>query len=246
MICFSKEDIFLVTGASSGIGKEIALRLNSLGASVLANGRNEERLQKTKSMAAHPENFFLEARELTENIQELPLWVKNLKEKYGRLKGLISCAGVIADQPLQVLDESTGKKLFDVNYFAPVFLAKGFADRRVYASENASITFLASISAFLGEKAQTFYGASKAALIASAKTLSHELSPKVRVNCISPGPIDTEMTNRAVEIHGHSNISRCTLGIGNVKDVSALASFLVSHEARWITGQNYILDGGYI
>ena len=246
MICFSKEDIFLVTGASSGIGKDIALRMNALGASVLANGRDRARLIQIQNSAAHPENFFLEPKELTENIKDLPLWVKGLKEKYGRIKGLVSCAGIIADQPLQVLDESTGKKLFDVNYFAPIFLAKGFADRRVYANENPSIIFIASISAFLGEKAQTFYGASKAALIASAKTLSHELAPKVRVNCISPGPIDTEMTSRAIQTHGHANIDKCVLGLGNVKDVSALAAFLASQEARWITGQNYILDGGYI
>lgn len=246
MISFSREDIFLITGASSGIGKDIALRFHELGASVIASGRNMERLSSLKEKASQPEKIFLEPKDLVENINELPQWIRSLKEKYGRLKGLISCAGIISDQPVQVLDENTAKRLFDINYFAPVFLAKGFSDRRVYAAENASITFIASISAFLGEKAQTFYGASKAALIASAKTMSHELAPKVRVNCVSPGPIGTEMTNQAIQTHGHANIERCTLGLGSVKDVSSLVAFLASQEARWITGQNYILDGGYI
>ena len=145
------------------------------------------------------------------------------------------------------IEEISAKNLFDTNYFAPIFLAKGFADRRVSIKGIASITFIASISALLGDKSQTIYGGSKAALIASAKTISHELAPAVRVNCISPGPVNTPMTTRAIEQHGHYNtLDGLSLGVGEPDDVANLTVFLVSDKARWITGQNYILDGGYI
>ena len=82
MIEFTKEDIFLVTGASSGIGKGVALLLNELGATVVGIGRNIERLNSLKTEAKNPENLYIEAKELTENIDSLPLFVKDLKEKY--------------------------------------------------------------------------------------------------------------------------------------------------------------------
>ena len=247
MIEFKKEDIFLVTGASSGIGQGVALKLNELGATVIATGRSLSKLEETKNNSAHPENIFLEPKNLTENIDELPLWVKSLKEKYGKLRGLVCCAGIIDDQPLSCIEEISAKNLFDTNYFAPIFLAKGFADRRVSIKGIASITFIASISALLGDKSQTIYGGSKAALIASAKTISHELAPAVRVNCISPGPVNTPMTTRAIEQHGHYNtLDGLSLGVGEPDDVANLTVFLVSDKARWKTGQNYILDGGYI
>ncbi len=247
MLEFTKEDIFLVTGASSGIGQGIALKLNEQGASVIATGRSEKKLEETKALAKNPENIFLEPKNLTENIDDLPNWIKSLKEKYGKLKGLVCCAGIINDLPLQCIEEISAKEMFDTNYFAPLFLAKGFADRRIHIKDDPTITFIASISALLGDKSQAIYGGSKAAIIASAKTLSHELSPNIRVNCISPGPIDTPMTKLAIQQHGHyKTIDGLKLGLGTPADVANLAAFLVSKDARWITGQNYILDGGYI
>ena len=78
---FSKEDIFLVTGASSGIGQGTAIKLIEQGASVIATGRSLEKLEETKKLCLHPENIHLEPKNLTENIDDLPLWVKSLKEK---------------------------------------------------------------------------------------------------------------------------------------------------------------------
>lgn len=247
MAKFSNEDIFIVTGASSGIGKGVALLLNELGATVVGIGRNIERLNSLKTEAKNPENLYIEAKELTENIDSLPLFVKDLKEKYGKFRGLVCCAGIIDDKPLQVLDEAGVKKVFDVNYFVPLFLAKGFADKRNRTKENATMTFIASISALTGDKSQAAYGGSKAALIASAKTISHELAGQVRVNCISPGVVDTPMTDKAEKMYGHyQTLDNTPLGKGKPEDIASLAAFLVSNNARWITGQNYILEGGYI
>ncbi len=243
---FNQDDIFLVTGASSGIGQNVALKLNELGAKVIATGRSIEKLQETKTLSKYNENILIEQKELTENINDLANWVKSLKDKYGKIRGLICIAGQDFPNALQVLDEEKSKKIFDINYFAPVFLAKGFADRRVNSGSNASITFVASTAAVQPEKGQTIYAASKAALIASAKSISKELASKgIRVNCVSPAYVETPMYYKNLQTIG-TNIDQYPLGIGKPSDIAAIITFLVSDEARWITGQNYILDGGYL
>ena len=240
---FCKEDIFLVTGASSGIGKAIALMLNEQGASVIAIGRNEERLNALKSEASDSSSIFCEVKELTENIESLPVYVKELKEKYGKLKGLVCAAGVDNPRALQIIEEQMSREVFDINYFAPVFLAKGFADKR-NRTQNAGIVFIASSAGVYPDKGQTIYAASKAALIASMKSISKELAPKgVRINSISPAYVETPMYFKNLENIG-TNIEDYPLGIGKPEDVANMAVYLLSEKARWITGQNYVMDGG--
>lgn len=247
MISFNKEQIFLVTGASSGIGQDVAIRLNELGATVIATGRSIERLEETKSLCKFKDNFFIEPKDLTENINDLPNWVKSLKDKYGKMHGLVCVAGLGLTHALQALDEEISKNIFDVNYFAPLFLAKGFADRRINTASNASITFISSIASVAPQKGQTVYAGSKAALAASANSLSKELASRgVRVNCVSPAYVETLMYLRAEEALGKTDAHEYPLGIGQPCDVSAMVAFLASDEARWITGKNYVLDGGYL
>lgn len=246
MISFNQEDLFLVTGATSGIGEGTARRLNELGATVIATGRNEKKLSELKNSVAYSDNLITEPKDLTEDIGALPKWVKSLKDKYGKLRGLICCAGMDMPKALQIIEEGEAKGLFDVNYFAPLFLAKGFADRRVNTGNNASMVFIASTAGVSPERGQAIYAASKAALIASAKSMSRELADKgIRVNCISPAFVETPMYYKNLETIG-ANIDEYPLGIGKVEDVSAMAAFLCADEARWITGQNYVLDGGYL
>ena len=135
------------------------------------------------------------------------------------------------------------KDVFDINYFVPVFLAKGFADKR-NRTQDASIVFIASSAGVYPDKGQTIYAASKAALIASMKSISKELSSKgVRVNSISPAYVETPMYYKNLENIG-TNIEDYPLGIGKPLDIANMSAYLLSSEARWITGQNYIMDGG--
>ncbi|NLV31379.1 MAG: SDR family oxidoreductase [Acidobacteria bacterium] len=239
------ERLFLVTGASSGIGRGIALRLSATGARVVAVGRDAGRLGELVRECGCPERMHPEIRDLAADIELLPQYVKGLKEKYGKFHGMVSCAGISEIRPLQVLRYEDCKRIFDINYFAPLMLAKGLLDRRHNAGRGASLVFIASIEAHLADKGMASYAGSKAALVASVRSISREVAASgIRVNAISPGDVLTPMTAK-VEGMRNDRSHLYPLGFGTVDDVAALALFLLSDEAKWITGQNYILDGGH-
>ena len=131
----------MVTGASSGIGAGVARRLNEDGATVIAIGRDGERLGRVRETSVAPERFFTENKELTEDIEGLPEYLKSLKERYGKFQGVVCCAGITELSPLRTLDLAGMRRLFDINYYVPLFMAKGFADRRV--NNGAGSSFVA-------------------------------------------------------------------------------------------------------
>jgi len=241
---FQKNDIIVVTGASSGIGQAVACKLNDAGASVIAIGRSMERLQETKSMAKYPCNIFIEQKDLLEDIDGLADYIKFLKDKYGKLKGLACVAGIDKIHTLGMLNKKEIDDVFDINYTVPVLLAKGFTDRRNNVGEGANILFIASISGVYPDKGQIVYASSKAALIAATTAISKEIATrKLRCNCISPAFVKTNMYYRQEEAVG-LNIEQYALGIGKPEDVANLAVFLMSDKARWITAANYTMCGG--
>ena len=241
---FNAEQRFIVTGASSGIGETVALQLNEEGATVIGIGRNRERLDAMKAKAKHPENVFLEQKDLTEDIEGLPAYVKALKEKYGKLSGMAYCAGISLYQPLQALDYGDLKKLFDINYFVPLQMIKGAADKRNNVGLGTSIVAIASIATFARDKGALSYAGSKAALSASLKCISKEvIGWGVRVNCVSPSSIKTPMTE-SKEGYEESQKYRYPFGFGKPEDVAEMIVYLLSDKAKFISGQNYIIDSG--
>lgn len=246
MISFNKEDVILVTGASSGIGEGVALQLNELGATVVAIARNKERLNAMKAKCKNPENMNIEIRDLAENIEELPQYIKELKNKYGKFRGLAYCAGIVEVKPLQLLDLNEMKKLFDINYFAPIFMAKGFADKRNNIGAGTSMVFISSIAGLHSDRAMTTYSGSKAALASSIKSIARELAPhKIRVNCVSPSDIITPLTAGVDGLRKRKE-PLYPMGLGKVSDVSNMIVYLLSDCAKWITTQNYVIDCGYM
>lgn len=246
---FRSEQTFIVTGASSGLGEATALLLNEKGASVVAIARNRGRLGKLKEKCKYPENIHLEIKDLTEDIGNLPQYVKELKNKYGKFSGLAYCAGVACVLPHQMFEFSKLQEVFKINYFAPIMLTKGITDRRNNIGNGCSLVYISSIDAIANTKGQAAYGASKAALTASIKTISREVAGYgVRVNCVLPSMIKTPMTTKNdLENYGITDKNQAQMypfGWGEPDDVSNLIVYLLSDKAKFISGQNYIIDSG--
>ena len=250
MINFSSDQRFIVTGASSGIGEGVALLLNELGATVIGIGRNVGRLEAMKAKSKTPDRMFLEVKELTEDIAGLPGYVKALKDKYGKFSGMAYCAGISSIIPIRMFEYDEARRIYDVNYFAPMFMTKGIVDRRNNIGQGTSLVYLSSIDAAMASKGQPLYSGSKAALATSVKAIAKEVAPAgIRMNSVLPSMIKTPMTLNAQlsDVLGRreSNESDAyPFGWGEVKDLATFIVYLLSNCSRFITGQKYIYDSG--
>lgn len=240
MISFTAEQRFIVTGASSGIGEGVALLLNELGATVIGIGRDNERLEGMKAKAKFPERINIEQKDLSDDIPGLPTYVKGLREKYGKFQGLAYCAGIGGIMPLRAVDYNDMLKMFNINYFAPVFMAKGFADKRNNNGAGSAMVFIASRGGVNTDPGMTAYSGTKGGLIATMQSIAKEIAPTgVRVNCISPALIQTRMADDTSRQYAQG---KYPMGLGEVSDVANMIAFLLAKESRWISAQNYMMD----
>jgi NAD(P)-dependent dehydrogenase (short-subunit alcohol dehydrogenase family) len=250
MIQFSPEQRFIVTGASSGIGEGVALLLNELGATVIGIGRNIERLDGMKAKACHPECMFLERKDLTEDIQNLPAYVKALKDKYGKFSGMAYCAGATRIESVRMFDYDAAKQLFDINYYAPMFMTKGVIDKRNNVGRGCSLVYVASLDADVCSRGAALYSGSKAALAASVKSIAREVSAAgIRMNSVLPAMIKTPMTlnPQMSDVFGRREADESAMypfGWGEVKDLATFIVYLLSDCAKFISGQRYVYDSG--
>ena len=249
MIAFRQEQRILVTGAGSGIGKAIALACNALGATVIASGRDRNKLEDAGKESGHPGAFHVEALDLLADMDALPLWITLLKERYGKLGGLVCCAGHAGIMPLREYSRPEAGRLFDIHFHVPLLLTKGFADRRNNIGPGSSIVFLSSAAAIAREAGLAAYGAAKAALLAATGVLGKELAPqKIRVNAIAPGVVRTPMGEAYLSFlsdEARENVlAAYPFGLGEAGDVAGMAAFLLSGAGAWITGQTIVMDGG--
>ncbi len=249
MTTFSAAQRILVTGASSGIGRAIALLLNERGATVLANGRDMERLEQVRTACADPSRMLVAPRDMTADMESLPAWLKGLSRQFGPLHGLVCSAGATWNAPMALYDLAKVRQLFDLCCHAPLLLGGAFCDRRANTGAGAAIVFIAAAAAVAPNPGQGAYGAAKAALVSGAVCLAKEAAPRgVRVNCISPGLVQGPMMDATVEQLGQSFLEKeqplYPLGFGKPQDVASMAAFMLSQEASWLTGQNIMLAGG--
>ena len=248
MIEFSEENIFLVTGASSGLGKEIVLKLNSLGATVIAVSRSEENLLLLKEIVLNKEQLKIESFDLSQT-NEIQFFIKTLVSKYGKLTGIVHSAGVGGVEPLKILSLESAKQMFEINYFSALALAKAFCDKRIFASDFPSMIFLSSISSMTGNSGLVNYSATKGAINSMVKALAVEQARSgIRINAVAPGFIVTDIVKSSPEVYNEEYFEKVRneypLGDGEPNDVASLVAFLASKEAKWITGQIIVVDGG--
>jgi 3-oxoacyl-[acyl-carrier protein] reductase len=237
----------LVTGGSSGIGRETAVVLSELGARVILTGRRIAELELTSKKLA-PGAHAVESFDLTD-LNGVPDWVRGLAARYGAFHGLVHAAGIRSTVGLRGLSLDALHQTFRVNLDSAVMLAKGFRQKGC-CDAASSIVFVSSVAALTGSPATAAYSASKAALIGLTKSLAIELAREgIRVNCIAPGMVESEMADQMRRTVGEDQFAAITaqypLGVGTPWDVACAAAYLLSDGARWMTGHTLVLDGGF-
>ncbi len=237
----------LVTGGSSGIGRETAVVLSEFGCRVVLTGRRTDQLEATRALMTEG-NHALEPFDLTD-LESIPAWIKSLASRHGAFDGLVHAAGFRKTVSLRAMSVDVLQQTFRVNLDSAVMLAKGFRQKGCCGAKS-SMVFLSSASALVGVPATAAYAASKAALIGLTKSLASELSREgIRVNCIAAGMVQSEMTDQIRLAVGDQQfaaiVAEHPLGLGTTWDVACGAAYLLSEAARWMTGQVLVLDGGY-
>ncbi len=236
----------VVTGASSGLGRETAVLLSQLGARVVLVARNTERLEKTARMLAG-DGHGVEPFDLSKG-DEIPRWMKGLAGKYGLLGGVVHSAGIQMTRGVRDWTAKDCDQLMTVNLYPCLALAKGFRQKQVHA-ERAGLVFIASIAGMVGETGLSIYAASKAGIIGLTRSLAMELVPDgIRVNAVSPGTIHTEMTDALLDRmppdYLWNQAASHPLGLGRPRDVAHAVAFLLAETGCWINGTALVVDGG--
>lgn len=243
-----KGKLILVTGASSGLGRAISQKASVEGARIILLGRNPGRLEETiNSLKGKGHSFF--SIDIT-NFDLLKNTIQYAVEKSGPIDGFVHSAGIDKTIPFRLSKPSVFNEVFGINVFAGFELARIISQKNYFSSNGASYVFLSSVLGKLGESGKTAYSASKSALLAGIKSMALELAKQgIRCNCVLPGVVETDMVNRlfnSMTIESKNKILEMhPLGFGEPNDVAALVTFLLSDEAKWITGAEYIIDGGY-
>lgn len=237
----------LVTGASSGIGRETAVLLSQLGARVILVGRNPERLAEALGRLEGT-GHRSESLDLGE-LERIPDAVKRLASETGPLHGLVHAAGIHMLRPLRVASPANTDEVLRVNVSAAVQLVKGFRQKGVCAAP-ASVVLLSSVVGLVGQAGVSLYAASKGAVIALTKSLAVELAREgIRVNCVAPSLVHTEMSDKLLQSLGAEQRAAAEamhlLGLGQPRDVAHAIAFLLAPTGSWITGSVLTVDGGY-
>jgi NAD(P)-dependent dehydrogenase (short-subunit alcohol dehydrogenase family) len=182
--------------------------------------------------------------------ERLPAWLKEVAAEFGPLEGLVHCAGTQLIRPLRLLTEAEVEGLMSVNFTAALMLAKAFRQREVRAPSGSSVVFVSSVMGMVGAAGRSVYCASKGALDSLARALALECAREgIRVNCVAPGYVKTEMLRQAEATLAEEHLARIQeqhpLGFGEPRDVAHAIAFLLADTGRWITGSTLVVDGGY-
>ncbi len=238
--------VAVITGGNSGIGLATAREFLNEGAQVVLTGRDKSTLDQAASELGSQALTVVSDAGKLDDIQRLGTLVK---EKFGRVDVLFLNAGIAKFAPIEMIDEATYEDTFDVNVKGVFFTVKALLP---LMKEGSSVIINASINASIGMANSSIYAASKAAALSFARTLSGELvSRKIRVNAISPGPVNTPIYGRlglppeqleqmAGSIQGQVPLGR----FGTPEEIAKVALFFASDDSSFILGAELVVDGG--
>lgn len=241
---------FIITGASSGIGRQTAITVSRLGGIAICIARRENELKETLSLLEGTGHaYYVFDLSETSNIEEL---FKQIKATHGLFDGMCYAAGIAKDSPLNMASTQRLKSTFDINYYGFIECARCFCKRGFY-NEGSSIVAISSVCSMVGSMGHLPYSSSKASMDVAIKCMAVEVASKtIRVNAINPGMIDTDIWKSLLTGAGGEDadvvkrfMERQYLGIGHVGDISNMAAFLLSSAAKFITGTCIPVDGGY-
>ncbi len=237
----------LVTGSSSGIGRGIAIECSKMGAKIILNGRNVDRLNETLRMLESEDHQILVAdiskqEEIDRLVAEIP-----------SLDGCVLCAGIPQVCPVKHFKRNDIEDILSVNTVAPIMITSGLLKKKKIR-KGSSIVLIESISGvYVGTKGDVSYNASKAALNGFLKGSALELASQgIRINAINPGLVPTnilKLTNEMFAESHHTDIMLNSYPLkryGTPEDIAYGAIYLLSDASNWVTGTNLVIDGGYL
>ncbi len=236
-----KNKKILITGATGGIGNSLVEKFSNLGATIAVTGTNEEKLTKLK--IKYPK-IITEAFNLQQH-NKIEEFIDLIDKKLDGLEILINNAGITVDNLSIRLTEENWKKVIDINLNSSFLMCK-YSIKKMLKKKFGKIVNITSIVGHTGNLGQANYAASKAGIIGFSKSLAIEYAKKnININCVSPGFIKTEMTDKINEEFKKILISKIPSGdLGTGEDVSNCVAFLVSDMSKYINGETIHVNGG--
>lgn len=236
------KEFVLITGASSGIGRQCAVQLSKDYNLVLC-ARRSDKLEETKRLCENVENHIIFSCDISDIVNLENKLTDFIKTKEIVIDKFLHCAGVLELLPVKSFDFDVCKKIFNTNVFSAMVMTKVLIKK----SNQKALKNIVFISAMYSKKAvigNSYYASSKGALDSYMRCVAKELAPNVRVNSILPGGINTDIVNTMTEEQKNALEKDYPLGFGEKQDIANMVEFLFSEKSKWITGQQISVDGG--